>query len=260
MGCVSSSEPKPYVGPRIPSKALCIGIDYVGTDDQLSGCVNDSNAMKNFLMMKGYPESEIVMLLEKSATRSAILAAIGDLVHDAQPGDRRFLHYSGHGTYIKGNNEETDMQDECICPIDYKTSGLIRDNDIRSILTGMPQGSRLTCVFDSCHSGTVCDLRYNYTKNFDNSIVFRTDSQYSDTTGDVIVFSGCDDNQTSIETTIETVPQGAMTYVFLDTARSATTYENFILDMRKSMETRRYDQIPQLSSGRFLDLTQKMLY
>jgi metacaspase-1 len=50
-----------------------------------------------------------------------------------------------------------------LVPLDYDTSGQIRDDDLFLTLVGkMPKGVQLTCVMDCCHSGTVLDLPYTF--------------------------------------------------------------------------------------------------
>jgi len=59
--------------------------------------------------------------------------------------------------------DEVDKQDETIVPLDYEQAGQITDNELHQVLVEpLPAGVRLTCIFDSCHSGTVVDLPYTY--------------------------------------------------------------------------------------------------
>lgn len=70
----------------------------------------------------------------------------------------------GHGGRLPDdNNDEEDGYDETLIPVDYKTSGQIRDDVVFSELVGrMPEGSVLTCLMDCCHSGSVLDLPYTF--------------------------------------------------------------------------------------------------
>ena len=46
--------------PNVMKKALIIGINYRGTKSQLSGCINDANKMKAYLLSQcGFKESEL---------------------------------------------------------------------------------------------------------------------------------------------------------------------------------------------------------
>lgn len=97
-------------------------------------------------------------------TRANIVAAMRWLVHEARPNDSFFLHYSGHGTYVADKDgDEDDGYDEAICPVDFKSAGNLVDDEIHAICVApLPPGVRLTCIFDSCHSGSAMDLPYMY--------------------------------------------------------------------------------------------------
>ncbi|MFM9768159.1 caspase family protein, partial [Streptomyces scabiei] len=59
-------------------KALCIGInDYPGTGSDLAGCINDAHDWAAELGARGY---EVAKLLDKQATRAAMIESIGTLV------------------------------------------------------------------------------------------------------------------------------------------------------------------------------------
>lgn len=65
------------------------------------------------------------------------------------------------------SGDEEDGYDETIYPVDFEdyegTSGQIIDDDMHDILVRpLCEGCRLTCIFDSCHSGTVLDLPFIY--------------------------------------------------------------------------------------------------
>lgn len=98
--------------------------------------------------------------------RQNILAAMQWLVSNARPGDDLFLHYSGHGGRTEDlDGDEEDGYDECIYPVDFQQTqpGHIVDDIIHDIcVKPLPQGCRLTAIFDCCHSGSIMDLPYMY--------------------------------------------------------------------------------------------------
>ena len=65
-------------------------------------------------------------------------------MRDAQPNDSLFLHFSGHGGQTEDlNGDEVDDQDEFICPVDFKTAGVIVDDDLKALLSRLlPKGVR----------------------------------------------------------------------------------------------------------------------
>ncbi|SCV72384.1 BQ2448_3921 [Microbotryum intermedium] len=153
-------------------KALSIGINYTGTSSALRGCINDSDNMIKFICERyQYKREDVVQLTDRPGssnmeipTRANILRAMQWLISDAQPNDSLFFHYSGHGGQAKDlDGDEDDGYDETIYPIDFKNAGQIIDDEMHAIMVArLPQGCRLTAIFDSCHSGSALDLPYIY--------------------------------------------------------------------------------------------------
>jgi len=150
-------------------KALFIGINYFGTQAELKGCIND---VKNVsaLVCQRFGFQNCIYLTDdqqdasKKPTYDNIINAMKWLTEGAKPGDSLFFHYSGHGGTAKDSeNDEIDGFDETILPLDYSSQGQICDDVIyENLVKPLPQGCRLTAIFDSCHSGTVMDLPYTY--------------------------------------------------------------------------------------------------
>ncbi|PWU91912.1 putative metacaspase [Trypanosoma cruzi] len=94
--------------------------------------------------------------------------------------------------------------DQCLAPVDFSTNGCILDNDIfRILLSGLPQGVRLTVVFDCCHSGSMLDLPYTFvgSRSLSRSVAghMQRIRKGNDCAGDVLMISGCADEQTSAD-------------------------------------------------------------
>ncbi|SCU89424.1 LAFA_0E17920g1_1 [Lachancea sp. 'fantastica'] len=152
-------------------KALLIGINYFGSQNELRGCINDVHNMHNFLTSRyGYRPEDIVVLTDDQQNMAGvplkqnILRAMQWLVNGAQPNDALFIHYSGHGGQTKDlDGDEEDGMDDVIYPVDFQSQGHITDDEMHDIMVRpLPPGVRLTALFDSCHSGTVLDLPYTY--------------------------------------------------------------------------------------------------
>ena len=150
-------------------RAVMIGINYTGQQGQLSGCHNDVENMKEYIMkVHGFPEENITLLLDKEGftqpTHDNILAAYKKLVSECQPGDAVFCHYSGHGGKLRDDDgDEKDGYDETLVPVDFQTANQIRDEDVfATLIAPMARGVVVTCVMDCCHSGTVLDLPYHF--------------------------------------------------------------------------------------------------
>ncbi|KAI0339184.1 hypothetical protein BDW22DRAFT_1361639 [Trametopsis cervina] len=248
-------------------KALCIGINYFGQQQELHGCINDAKNVRNFLIRHwGYKADDIVLLTDDSSnsrstpTRVNILDAMRWLVKDAHQHDSLFFHYSGHGAQVRDRDgDEKDGLDEVILPVDYVRAGYIVDDMMHEIMVHpLPLGCRLTALFDSCHSGSALDLPYLY-----HSDGRRKGSQVSDrfyekrsTPADVVSFSGCKDNQTSADTYEAGVAVGAMSYAFMRCLKENPnqTYQELLRSIRKILHDK-YDQKPQLSTSHRIDTT-----
>jgi hypothetical protein len=141
-------------------KALIVGInDYapIGSGGpDLNGCVNDARDMANTLVICGFVPSQIRILTNQNATRANILNYLKSLVSTSVKGDSLVFYYSGHGTRVAniGADLEIDGLDEAICPHDYASAGVIRDDDFKAVLSKLKAGVNLEVVFDCCHSGT----------------------------------------------------------------------------------------------------------
>lgn len=152
-------------------KALLVGINYFNSKNALRGCINDVKNMSNFLNQRfGYQWEDMVILTDdqremaKVPTKDNIMRAMQWLVKDARPNDSLVFHYSGHGGVTKDlDGDEDNGYDEVIYPLDFQQVGHIVDDDMHAIMVrSLPQGCRLTALFDSCHSGTALDLPYVY--------------------------------------------------------------------------------------------------
>jgi hypothetical protein len=134
--------------------ALCVGInDYPGIANDLSGCVNDAKDWAAALERRGYG---IRLLLDRAATKAAMVGALSDLVGEAKTGDSLVFTYSGHGSWVPDEDgDEADHRDETLCPHDIDRGGYLIDDELAAIFARHPEGARLFFIADSCHSGTV---------------------------------------------------------------------------------------------------------
>ena len=140
-------------------RALLIGINEYQTEEfaDLRGAVNDVETMREILISRyGFPESNVVVLTDRLATRQAILDALNRLVEQTTTDDMVYVHYSGHGSQVQDmSGDEADQLDETILPHDARTKNIpdITDDEIGEFLSRL-QASNAIVVLDSCHSGT----------------------------------------------------------------------------------------------------------
>lgn len=242
----------PIIKPTNKKFALIIGINYVGTSSELSGCINDANNLKKFLMEKaGYALENILMLADDNIhtkpTKQNILNSFATLVNKAnnEGVNEIWLSYSGHGSYeYDAGGDENDYYDEVICPVDYSTSGMIIDDYIYdNLVCKLPQNVTLFSIMDCCHSGTIYDLPCLYTTTYTSN---NTKNKH---VANVISISGCKDSQTSADAYINNSYQGAMTWSFLNALANANDNINLIelVDNMRILLKNEYTQIPMLA-------------
>jgi hypothetical protein len=114
---------------------------------------------------------------------------------------------------------------------------------------------------DCCYSGSSWDLKFQYLDSF-NKDKLTINKKVKDTRGKVFMISGCTDAQTSADAYINGNYNGALTYAFLDSYNqlqsNQLTWKNLLSTMRTYLKSNGYPQIPQLSSGKFLDINSKL--
>ena len=279
-------------------KALLIGInDYApvgpGGPD-LRGCVNDVQDMANTLSVLGIvPSSPTSMkiITDGRATRAAIINGIKWLITGAKAGDLRVFYYSGHGSQmIDTSGDEPDGRDETICPHDFATAGMIKDDDLQELFAAVPAGVNLDVILDSCHSGTgtrelaalaaspeEASVAYRFIEppidwgfflDSNPSLPVRGVLKRKKGTKDIavapninhVVWAGCRDNQTSAEASIGGVYRGLFTLNFCKVLRGAgvtITRKNLDAQICRNIKAMGYSQVPQLE-GTAASLAEKV--
>jgi len=240
-------------------KALLIGIDYVSTPSiTLNGCIYDVTNMRDMLMdAYDYDISDITILRDDFATtntmptRANIMNGLQSLVKQSANLEEVWIHYSGHGSRIPGTTEMSGY-DQLIVPSDYKTSGFIIDNDLIAIISQIK--CRTVLLFDSCYSGTVCDLPWSFTYVSPNNFSKVKNNNMIISNPNIFMFSGCKDNQTSADTysADDSIPEGAFTLAFITCLRNAhhnIGYQQLYQNICIYLKNGGYPQIPVFSSS-----------
>ena len=257
------------VHPNGRHKSLLIGINYTGTRAALKGCVNDAKNMQQLLLQNGFPNDGAHMLLltdersrgsEYQPTASNIMKAFAWFLKDVQKGDVLFLHFSGHGGQVPDKTGmESDGYNETVVPLDYDRAGQISDDVLwGSLVYPLPEGVRLTALMDMCHSGTGLDLPYDY--NVDTRR-WREDVNPAHSKGDVVLFSGCEDAQTSADVQGGWGKAGgAMTMAFTKAYQQCqmATYHEFLTVIKRELRKKGFKQRPQLTSSQQFDANSRI--
>merc|ERR1712232_1369201 len=263
-------------------KALIIGINYKGTRAALRGCVNDAKNIKQLLLRQGFPNdtSHMVMLTDESShgnskyspTTDNIFKAMQWLMQGVSAGDVLFFHFSGHGAQVPDQSGlESDGMNETILPLDYKRRQITDDELWGSLVYPLPNGARLTAIMDCCHSGTGLDLPFDYKlakrsngRYGGNNYVdgrWVEDANPAHSRGDVVLFSGCEDSQTSADVVGKHEAGGAMTQSFIaafEQNPNGATYPEFLSSIHSSLRRRGFKQRPQLTSSQAFNVQNRI--
>jgi len=164
-------------------KALCIGINYAGTDSELRGPVNDALRWVEVLtqncgfkkgsvvaMIDEYPSGEMVTDDDANyarPTKENILSALDWLVQDVTEGDSVLFVFSGHGVQVpdSGAGKSQERLEEAICPVDWDEFEwgvvpyrLISDEVLHRYFARLPSGVLFTVVLDACIAGAALEV------------------------------------------------------------------------------------------------------
>lgn len=242
-------------------RAILIGSNYTATPSAtLQGCIHDIlNVSYTLIDAYGYRPENITFLRDdvktSLPTRANILATLKSAMAASANYSELWIHYSGHGTQVKDANGDElggDGLDEAIVPSDFMKAGMITDDEIFGILN--TSKCRTLVFFDSCHSGSACDLPYsiNYTNGaFVKSVSSRNTNMPNP---NIIMMSGCRDPQTSADAYNDFAKsaEGAFTMSLLTVLRKNDHNADVMKiygDICAGLILNRFAQIPVLSSS-----------
>lgn len=206
------------------SISLHIGLNKIdkkhyGSDYPLSGCINDAKDMLAIARQKQYDESYI--LIDEAGTYDNITGHLKAAAKKLKKGDTFFITYSGHGAYVPdANKDELDGKDETWCLYDR----MILDDDLAQYWSKFKTGVRIFMISDSCHSGTVSraikkdgtlddsletlptrlikdgpKIFAKHKSLYNNASSDATADKQNNIKASIILLSGCQDNQTSLD-------------------------------------------------------------
>ena len=212
------------IKPRAPiGISLHVGLNkvnpthYNGWDGSLNACEADAHDMQAIAKAAGFTTTQRLTTAAKAAT---IIKDIQAAAAKLRSGDIFLLTYSGHGGQMPDTNgDEPDHQDETWVLYDRQ----LVDDEIYALFGTFAQGVRIFVLSDSCHSGTVTRAMpktratgpkprlmppaiaaqtYAKHRGFYDKVQAaqptRIDSIKA-TLASVILISGCQDNQTSLD-------------------------------------------------------------
>jgi len=213
--------------------ALCVGCNYsFDSNNALQGCINDAHHWAE-LLTRNYG-FEVVMMTDdvistdgrkgwdntQAPTKTNLLRVLKEIIGQLNPGDCFVWTFSGHGGSVKDRDgDDKDGHDETIClPDEKKSLYQMTDDDLyRKAVCKVPEGAKMTAIFDCCHSGGALDLEYKLHTSRDSRGHAKVGSWNHDNKtsipchGEVVLISGCEALQTSLETKSQRGRGGVLT-------------------------------------------------
>lgn len=239
-------------------RALLIGINYYNSNSELHGCINDVMSMNNLLIdAYGYNKTDICVLRDdkmdnyEMPTKSNILKQLNKLVELSKEGDEIWIHYSGHGSYIRDKNgEEYDGKDEIILPCDYSLGNIIVDDELKIILHNSK--GLIYITLDCCHSGTGWDLPYLF-RTYRNRL-YRWRMGNNMNNNNIYMLSGSRDYQTAADYYNKEYinSMGAFTNALIECLRFNNHNVSLIklnTDINLYLRTKNFSQLSELTSS-----------
>lgn len=148
-------------------RALVIGLGQ--QEDKAWGKINgdkDVLYVDKILKDAKFNAGNIRKLVNKQATKKAIVNAFKSLIAQSRRGDIIYVHYSGHGQQMKDvHNDEKDGLDECWIPYDAYRKPCKKDRGekhltddevnyyLNAIRNKIGDVGKMLVVIDACHSG-----------------------------------------------------------------------------------------------------------
>lgn len=254
----------PRRGNNFKAGLISIGINYLGTSNQLGGCINDSinitrlarqqlgrhlryvHRLSDDQRGRNYPNKANI---EQALKRGVQLLRQRRL-------QKLIIHYSGHGTQVfDRNGDEADRLDEALVPADFSRAGVITDDWLlANVVQQIPRNTQMLALLDCCHSGSIMDLKYNLQPIKGGRKLKRraVKKGVRDTAGKAVMISGCIDSSYSYDTyDPKYKASGAMSVSFIRAVLRGRKRPIGVIveDMRRQLRAGGYPQVPQLSTS-----------
>lgn len=281
--------------------ALLVGIDeYLPPVPKLRGCANDIMEMQEYLDARvdsgGRSLTEVLKvktLIDREATRSAVIRAFSEHLGQAGPGDVALFCYSGHGSQEQAPEQfwtiEPDHLDETLVLYDSRMEGSwdLADKELSKLIAEVAdKGPHVAVILDCCHSGSgtrardlaetavrraPTDLRTRPPESFivrldelpmaGASRDLRNRPSGWNTAGRHVLLSACRDDEEAKEYQRGGVSHGAFSYFLGETLRNsgAITYRDLFARSAALVRGQVQRQSPQLEATVSEDLSRPFL-
>ena len=241
------------------NRALLIGIGHYAPNTGWKTIHGDADIalLKPKLERHGF---KVNTLVNEEATKDAISRAFNCLLDECGPGDRIYIHFSGHGQLIQDiNGDENDRLDESMVPFDagkYYEDGIYEgdrhfiDDEYNHILAGIKEKVGTTgeifVAIDACYSRSMergeCDTEdiemLNLSRGTADRFIFDVDVPDSMKErpfprkfghgGRLIVVTACKENERNYEyKTVTGKMYGSLSYCIAELLRENADFNEW---------------------------------
>ncbi|MGK7947188.1 MAG: caspase family protein [Microcystaceae cyanobacterium] len=267
---------------------LLVGIDdYPSPVPKLEGCVNDINALEEYLnnrIDKSQYELDLKRLttngIDEKPTRKAVIEGFTEHLCQATEQDTVLFYYSGHGSQEPAPPEfwhlDSDRFNQTLVCLDSRTTDWdLADKELAYLIAQVGKKKpHILVILDACHSGSgTRDIvpkkglrhapaarRMRSLEEFcfplqalEEVTSMSTDqvSGWNLPLGRHIVLSGCRDSELASEYTGSGQQRGAFSYFLLDTLykiNGSLTYRELFKRASTLVRSRIKDQTPQIEA------------
>lgn len=129
-----------------------------GAISNLEGSANDAQAVAQVITARfGFRRPDVRLLVDRAATRAAILDSLTAMLARSKPGDVAFFSFAGHGALRRNSRTPGKQLDQTLVPVDANAGAEdIRDKELAAILSpAAARGVLVTVIIDACNSGSI---------------------------------------------------------------------------------------------------------
>ena len=198
--------------------ALIIGIGAYHNINPLKKTTIDAQDLRDVLVQQGYPESQVVLLLDDEATKAAINQHLNQLARLAKDDTTVLIFFAGHGARWVGGFHPG----EYLCPVgaiqDNLKDTTISNDELTTALSAITS-QRMVVFLDACHSGGVVDPQQRGALEYvEPGLSANAYNQLSASKGHVVIAS-CQPDEVSWE--LDGMRNGLFTHYLLEGIRGA---------------------------------------
>ena len=217
---------------------ICGVSDYYGTENDLTYCDDDAYDMRDALLaFPVWNSSNITLLTNSDATKSAVQNAIQTMAANADSDDVCVFYFSGHGTTGTDLSpyDESDGFDEYLVTHNFAN---IRDDELGQWIDALPT-DKYAIFIDTCFSGGnikslnqdskvkgIGSIQPAAGDGFASDLIDTVSTKDLNDNGHGVVLTACDDDELSWESS--GLENGVFTYYLVEgiTGLAADTNSN----------------------------------